>query len=57
MVRTTMAIEREINYAWSIRDENASVKRKEDQPSSSWGKRQRTSIPLVSQGWGCDYQG
>ena len=50
MVRTAMAIERENDNARSIRDASASGKRKEDQPSSSSGKRQRTSIPLVSQG-------
>ena len=48
MVRTAMAIEREIDDVWSIRDASASGKRKEDQPSSSSGKRQRTSIPRVS---------
>ena len=63
MVRTAMAIEREIDDARSIQDASASVKRKEDQPSSSSGKRQRTSIPRVSQGRGrgrgrgCGYQG
>ena len=57
MVRTTMAIEREIDDARSIRDASASGKRKEDQPSSSSGKRQRTSILRVSQGRGRNYQG
>ena len=38
-VRTVMAIEREIEDAWSIRDSGASGKRKEDQPSSSSGKK------------------
>ena len=41
MVGTALAIERE----WGIRDASASGNRKEDQPSSSLGKRQRTSIP------------
>ena len=45
MVRTTLAIEREVEYAWSIRDTVASGKRKEDQPCSSLGKNQKTSIP------------
>ena len=45
MVSTTMAIEREIDDAQSIRDVGASEKRKEDQPSSSSKKKQRTSIP------------
>ena len=44
MVRTVMAIEREIEDARSIRDASASGKRKEDQPSSSSGKH-KTSIP------------
>ena len=44
MVRTTMAIEREIEDARSIRDVGASGKRKEDQHSSSSGKKQKTSI-------------
>ena len=57
MVRTAMAIEREIDDARSIRDASASGKRKDDQPSSSSGKRQKTSIPRVSQGWGHGYQG
>ena len=35
MVRTTMAIEREVDDTQSIRDAGASVKRKEGQPSSS----------------------
>ena len=39
MVRTTMAIEREIDDARSIRDSGATGKMKEDQPSSSSGKK------------------
>ena len=39
MVNTTMAIEREIDDAQSIRDAGASEKRKEDQPSSSSRKK------------------
>ena len=57
MVRTPMALEREIEDAWSIRDAGTSGKRKEDKPSSSLGKMQRTSIPRVSQGLGRGYQG
>ena len=57
MVRTVMAIEREIDDVRRIRDASASGKRKEDQPSYSLGKRQKTSAPLVFQGWGSDYQG
>ena len=45
MVSTTMAIKREINDARSIRDAGVSEKRKENQPSSSSRKKQRTSIP------------
>ena len=44
MVRTSLTIEREVNDAKSIRDEGASDKRKENQPSSSSsGKKQRNS--------------
>ena len=39
MVETTMAIEREVDDAQSIRDAETSGKRMEDQPSSSLGKR------------------
>ena len=45
MVRMTMAIEREIEDARSIQVEGTSEKRKEDQPSSSSGKRQKTFSP------------
>ena len=57
MVKTTMAIEREIEDAWSIQAAGTSEKRKDDQPSSSLGKRQKTSAPLVFQGRGRGYQG
>ena len=59
IVRTTMTIEREIEDAWRIRDAGTSSKRKEGHPSSSSGKRQRTSIPRVSpgRGRGCQGQG
>ena len=49
MVEIALAIEREIEDAQSIRGAGISGKRKEDQPSSSLGKRQRTSVPRVSQ--------
>ena len=39
MVKTAMAIEREIEDAWRIRALDTSEKRKEDQPYSSLGKR------------------
>ena len=45
MVMTTLAIEREREDARGIRDASAGGKRKEDRPSSSLGKRQRTSVP------------
>ena len=45
MVMTTLAIEREIDDARSIRDTGAGDKRKEGQPSSSLEKKQRTSVP------------
>ena len=47
----------EIEDAGSIRAMGTSEKRKEDQPSSSSGKRQKTSIPRLSKGWGRGYQG
>ena len=40
MVSTALIIEREIENAQSIQDAGAGGKRKEDQPSSSLGKRQ-----------------
>ena len=45
MVKTTMAIEREIEDARSIRYTVASGKRKEDKPSSNSGNKEKTSIP------------
>ena len=57
MVSTTIAIEREIDNAWSIRVAGASEKRKEDQPPLSLRKKKRTSIPRGRQVQGCDYQG
>ena len=39
MVSTAMAIKREIDDAWSIRDAGVSEKRKEDQPSSRLRKK------------------
>ena len=43
MVRTTMAIEREIKDARSIRDAGAGGKRKESRSSSSSGKQPKAS--------------
>ena len=45
MVGTALTIEREIEDARGIRDPSAGGKRKEDRPSSSLGKRRRTSVP------------
>ena len=45
-----MAIERGIEDSRSIRDASASGKRKEDQPSSSSGNKEKTSIPQGFQG-------
>ena len=46
MVRTAMAIEKEVDDARSIWDVGASDKRKESQlSSSSLGNKQRTSTP------------
>ena len=51
MVRTTMAIEREVDNTWNIRDAGVKDKRKESQPSSfSLGKKQRTPTPQWFQG-------
>ena len=45
MVGTALAIEREMENARDIQDASVNGKRKEDQPSSSLGKRQRTYVP------------
>ena len=45
MVRTSLAIRREVDDTGSIRDMGASTKRKENQSSYSSGKNQKTSIP------------
>ena len=49
MVGTTLVIEREMEDALGIRVASADEKRKEDQPSSSLGKRQRTYVPQAPQ--------
>ena len=57
MVRITMAIEREVDDARSIRDTGFSDKRKESQLfSSSSRKKQRTSTSRGFQKQGRDYQ-
>ena len=45
MVRTSLAIEREVDDIRSIRDIGDGAKRKENQSSSNSGKKQNTSIP------------
>ena len=46
MVKTIMAIEREVDNSQSIRDSGVKGKKRESQPStSSSGKKQRTSTP------------
>ena len=57
MVRTTMAIEREVDDTRSIQDMGASAKRKENQSSSSSKKKQKTSVSYKFQGQGRGYQG
>ena len=57
MVRTAMAIEREIEDARSIRDEGAGDKRKEIQSSSSSDKKPKASSSRGFQGQGHDHQG
>ena len=46
MVRTSLAIEREVDDTRSIRDMGAGAKRKENQSSYNSRKKQKTSIPL-----------
>ena len=46
-VNIALIIDREIENTQSTRDAEASGKRKEDQPSSTLGKRQRTYVPQV----------
>ena len=57
MVRTALAIGREVDDTRSIRDMGAGAKRKENQSSSNLGKKQKTSTPQGFQGRGRDYQG
>ena len=57
MVRTTMAIEREIEDARSIRDAGTSCKRKESQSSSSLGNKPKASSSQRFQEQGRDHQG
>ena len=57
MVKTALAIEREIDDARSIRDTDAGDKRKEGQPSLSSGNKQRTSVPRGFSGQGRGFQG
>ena len=56
MVRTAMAIDKEIEDAWSIQDAGAGGNRKESQSSSSLGKKPKASSSRGFQGQGHDYQ-
>ena len=57
MVGTTLTIEREMEDARSTRDASVSGKRKDNQPSSSSGKRQRASSSRGFQSRGHPGQG
>ena len=58
MVRTTLAIGREVDNTRSIRDMGASsAKRKENQSSSSSRKKQKNSVSYGFQGQGRGYLG
>ena len=57
MLRTTLAIEREIDDTRSIQVMGTSAKRKENQSSSSYRKKQKTSASYGFQGRGRGYQG
>ena len=47
MVKTTLAIEREVDDTRSIRDMSASAKRKKNQSPSSSKKKQKTSASHI----------
>ena len=57
MIKTSLAIGREVDDTRSIWDMGASTKRKKNQSSSSPGKKQKTTMPRGPQGRGRDYQG
>ena len=57
MVMMAMAIEREIDYGWSIRDASIGSKRKESQTSSRSGKKPKASSSRGFQGQGRNYKG
>ena len=57
MVKTALAIEREVDDTLSIPDMGASAKRKENQSFSSSRKKQKTSASHGSQGHGLSHQG
>ena len=57
MVRTALAIEREVDDTWSIWDMSVSAKTKENQSSSSSRKKHNTFALHGSQGQGHDHQG
>ena len=55
-VRTTMTTEGEVDVMQGIQDMGAGTKRKGDQPSSSSGKKQKTSISQGYPGQGRGHQ-
>ena len=57
MVRTSLAIEREVDDTLSIRDMGSSTKRKEKQSSSNSRKKQKIAMPRGPQGRDRGYQG
>ena len=57
MVRTDLAIEREVDDICGIWDLGTGTKRKEDQSSSNSGKKQKTSVSNRSWGQGRGHHG
>ena len=57
MVGTALAIGRGVDDTRSIRDMGDGTKRKENQSSSTSGRKWKTSIPRGFQGRGGSYQG
>ena len=55
MVKTTMAIEREVDDARNVRDAGVKDKKESQPSSSSLGKKQRTSASQGFQGQGRGY--
>ena len=57
MVRTALAIGREVDDTWSIQNMDVSAKRKENKSSSSSRKKHKTYVSYGFQERGHDYQG